>query len=65
MKQMVPLEKQSKKQQKAFYAAQRGSWNGVVPSPGLFQVKSITTGSGQSIGEMKMLCPFYTVVPAG
>lgn len=31
MKQMVPLEKQSKKQQKAFYAAQRGSWNGVVP----------------------------------
>ena len=28
---MTPLMKQSKKQQRAFYAARRGSWNGVNP----------------------------------
>ena len=27
----VPLNKQSKKQQKAYYARSRGSWNGVRP----------------------------------
>lgn len=27
----VPLEKQSKKAQKAFHARQRGSWNGINP----------------------------------
>ena len=27
----IPLTKQSKKQQRAFYAAKRGSWNGVDP----------------------------------
>lgn len=27
----VPLEKQSKKQQRAHHAAKRGSWNGVNP----------------------------------
>ena len=27
----IPLTKQSKKQQRAFYAAKRGSWNGVNP----------------------------------
>ena len=27
----VPLEKRSKKEQRAFYRARRGSWNGVVP----------------------------------
>lgn len=31
MKQPVPIKKQSKKAQKAYYAAQRGSWNGVDP----------------------------------
>ena len=31
MKQMIPLEKQSKKARKAFYAQQRGSWYGVNP----------------------------------
>ena len=27
----TPLSKQSKKQQRAYYAARRGSWNGVNP----------------------------------
>jgi len=31
VKQHVPLEKQSKKRQRAYYAARRGSWNGVCP----------------------------------
>ena len=30
-KSYVPLEKQSKSAQRAFYSAQRGSWNGVNP----------------------------------
>ena len=28
---MVPLKKQSKKQQREFYSSRRGSWNGVCP----------------------------------
>ena len=31
MLKTIPLTKQSKKQQRAFYAAKRGSWNGVDP----------------------------------
>ena len=31
MRKVVDLCKQSKKAQKAFYAAQRGSWNGINP----------------------------------
>lgn len=31
MKQAVPIAKQSKKARKAYYAEQRGSWNGVDP----------------------------------
>lgn len=31
MKKFVPLEKRSKKERKAYYAKQRGSWNGVNP----------------------------------
>ena len=31
MLKTIPLTKQSKKQQRAFYAAKRGSWNGVNP----------------------------------
>lgn len=31
MKKMIPLEKRSKKEQKAWYARQRGDWNGVNP----------------------------------
>ena len=27
----IPLTKQSKRQQRAYYAARRGSWNGVNP----------------------------------
>ena len=30
---MIPLTKQSKKQQRAYFAAKRGSWNGVNPVP--------------------------------
>ena len=28
---MVPLQKQSKKNQKAYHAQKRGSWNGISP----------------------------------
>lgn len=28
---MTPLSKQSKKEQRKYYASQRGSWNGVSP----------------------------------
>ena len=28
---IVPLQKQSKKNQRKYHAKQRGSWNGVVP----------------------------------
>lgn len=31
MTQMVPLNKQSKRAQKAYHARQRGSWNGLNP----------------------------------
>ena len=31
MLKMIPLTKQSKKQQRAYFAAKRGSWNGVDP----------------------------------
>lgn len=31
MAKMVPLAKQSKANQRAYHAAQRGSWNGVNP----------------------------------
>lgn len=31
MKQLVPLNKQSKKMQKEYHDKQRGSWNGISP----------------------------------
>ena len=31
MQQFVPLEKMSKKEKRAYYAAKRGNWNGVDP----------------------------------
>ena len=31
MQKMIPLDKQSKKNRRAYHAAQRGTWNGVNP----------------------------------
>ena len=31
MKQLVPLKKKSKKEQKEYHDTQRGSWNGISP----------------------------------
>lgn len=31
MKQLIPLNKQSKKKQKEYHDKQRGSWNGISP----------------------------------
>ena len=31
MKTYIPMEKRSKKEQRAYYASKRGSWNGVRP----------------------------------
>ena len=37
----VPIEKRSKKAQKAYYAARRGSWNGVRPVTKTVESKKI------------------------
>lgn len=34
---MIPISKQSKSSQRKFYAAKRGSWNGVSPIPRIVQ----------------------------
>ena len=34
---MIPLKKQSKKEQRSFYASKRGSWNGVLPITRIIQ----------------------------
>ena len=31
MKKMIPLSKQSKKEQRRYYSLKRGSWNGISP----------------------------------
>ena len=31
MKKMIPLSKQSKKEQRRYHALKRGSWNGINP----------------------------------
>ena len=38
---VTPLKKQSKKNQRKFYAAKRGSWNGVSPVTRVVQSKQI------------------------
>ncbi len=38
---VTPLKKQSKKNQRNFYAAKRGSWNGVSPITRVVQSKRI------------------------
>ena len=38
---VTPLKKQSKKNQRNFYAAKRGSWNGVSPVPRIVQNKRL------------------------
>ena len=48
MKQMIPLEKQSKKAQRAHYAKQRGSWNGVNPV-----TKTVPSGKAYSRTKTK------------
>lgn len=37
MEKFVPIEKQSKKNQRDHFAAQRGSWSGVKPCARIFQ----------------------------
>ena len=41
MKKFVPIEKRSKKERKAYYARQRGSWNGVNPVTKIVPSKKI------------------------
>ena len=38
---VTPLKKQSKKNQRNFYAAKRGSWNGVSPVTRIVQSKRL------------------------
>lgn len=48
----VPLEKRSKKEQKAYHAQQRGSWNGVNPVTRVVPNKKVYDGSGRRPGGM-------------
>ena len=48
----VPLEKRSKKEQKAYHAQQRGSWNGVNPVTRVVPNKKDMIGSGRRPGGM-------------
>ena len=41
MQKFVPIEKRSKKERKAYYAKQRGSWNGVNPVTKIVPSKKI------------------------
>ena len=50
MKEMMPLEKQSKKAQRAHYAKQRGSWNGVNPV-----TKTVPSGKAYSRTKTKQV----------
>ena len=38
---VIPLKKQSKKNQRIYYAAQRGSWNGVDPTTRIVKSKKV------------------------
>ena len=38
---VIPLKKQSKKNQRKYYAKQRGSWNGVDPTTGIVKSKKV------------------------
>ena len=38
---MTPLEKQSKNEQRKFYALKRGSWNGVSPVTRIVQSRRV------------------------
>lgn len=44
---VVPLEKRSKKERKAYYAKQRGSWNGVNPVTKVIPNKKHPTRTGK------------------
>jgi len=53
MSPMVPLKKQSKREQKAYHAKKRGSWNGVkavtrvVPSGRVYDRKRAKRDAGE------------------
>lgn len=53
MSHYVPLEKRSKKEQKAFHAAQRGSWNGVNPVSRKAESKKVYNRSRMKQAERK------------
>lgn len=59
----IPLEKRSKKEQRAYHAAQRGSWNGVdpvtrvVPSKKLYNRKKNRLRREEIPGDF--LCAFH------
>ena len=38
---MIPIDKQSKRAQKEYYAAKRGSWNGVSPITRVVESKKV------------------------
>ena len=48
MKQMVSLNKQSKKNQKAYHSKQRGSWYGICPV-----TRTVPNGKGYDRNRMK------------
>lgn len=52
MKKWIPMEKRSKKEQKAYYSAQRGSWNGVIPVTKLIPNKKHTIAKRSCVGRI-------------
>ena len=58
MKKLIPLEKRSKKEQKAWYARQRGDWNGVNPVTKIVPSKKLYNRKKQR--RLPRRCLFFT-----
>ena len=44
---IIPINKQSKKARRAYYAKQRGSWNGVKPVTRVVESKKVYDRNGE------------------
>ncbi len=58
MERYIPVDKMSKKQKKAYYAARRGSWSGVNPVSRAVPSKKIYNRKQAKHWREKMLCLF-------
>ena len=58
MERYIPVDKLSKKQKKAYYAAKRGGWNGVNPVSRQVPSKKIYNRKQAKHWREEMLCLF-------